>query len=329
MKDTSRNNLNDEISLKEIFLFLYNGRLAIFSITGAIAMASIVYVMMITPVYEAKITFKPISHSNLSKINSRKYSELKEYDRTFIAGLVRNIARSNQLIANISTPLPQVDAQSVAPDSYYINKLKFEEIKETTLVSIQGDDPSLIATYLNNFVYALNKQSLSELKLIEKNRVSLYLQNLIVKKAAEVNKVKSLNSEKLSELNMNISMAKALNKKKGYLSQLTKDSRLSGIQSLPDWYVHGQDTLQKRLKFLTELQENNSSKEIAIIDSNIEQLKSFKVDFGDTQLVNYSPSTVPTGSIYPHKKQIVIIATIIAFFLSILFVYIRKIFSKN
>ena len=131
MKDTSRNNLNDEISLKEIFLFLYNGRLAIFSITGAIAMASIVYVMMITPVYEAKITFKPISHSNLSKINSRKYSELKEYDRTFIAGLVRNIARSNQLIANISTPLPQVDAQSVAPDSYYINKLKFEEIKET------------------------------------------------------------------------------------------------------------------------------------------------------------------------------------------------------
>ncbi len=329
MKDTSRNNLNDEISLKEIFLFLYNGRLAIFSITGAIAMASIVYAMMITPVYEAKITLKPISHSNLSKINSRKYSELKKYSRTFIVGLIKDIAYSNQFIANISTPLPQVDAQSVAPDSHYINKLKFEETKETTLVSIQGGDPSLIATYLNNFVYALNKQTLSELTLIEKNRISLHLQNLIVKKAAEVNKVKSLNSEKLSMLNMNISMAKVLNKKKGYLSQLTKDSRLSGIQTLPDWYVHGQDVLQKRLKFLTEFQENNSSEEVAIIDSNIELLKSFKVDFGDAQLLSYSPSTVPTGSIYPHKKQIVIIATIIAFFLSIFFVYIRKIFSKN
>jgi len=329
MQNTSRNNLNNEISLKEIFLFLYNGRFAIFSITGVFAVASIVYTMMVVPVYEAKLTIKPINSINLSKINSRKHPELEAYGRPFIKNLVKELIYSNKLKINTLPSEFKAGTQRVVSDNYYVNSLKFEENKDEISLFIQADNPLFVAAYLNNFAHVLAQQALSELIIIEKNRVSVVLQNFIIEKEIEMSKVKSKDSKKLSELNMDILMSKALNKKKGFLSQLTKDSQFSGLGTLPGWYTLGQDALQKKLELLIKLQKNISSEKLAIIDFNIAQLKSFKVDFGDAQLISYTPSTVPTDPIYPHKKKIVIVTIIIAFFLSIFFVYMRQVFSKN
>ena len=58
-------------SIKKIFLF--NSKWVILSITSLITTISIVYVMSITPIYEAVISVYPPSSLSVSKINNARF----------------------------------------------------------------------------------------------------------------------------------------------------------------------------------------------------------------------------------------------------------------
>ena len=63
----------DEIILKDMLLFLFDSKWIIFSITSLITVISIVYVMLITPIYEATISIQPPSNLVISKINNSRF----------------------------------------------------------------------------------------------------------------------------------------------------------------------------------------------------------------------------------------------------------------
>ena len=65
----------DEILLKHALLFLFNSKWIILGITSLITTISIVYVMSITPIYNASISVYPPSDLSISKIN-KKFPDL-------------------------------------------------------------------------------------------------------------------------------------------------------------------------------------------------------------------------------------------------------------
>ena len=63
----------DEMLLKHTLLFLFNSKWIILGITSLITTISIVYVMSITPIYQATLSVYPPSDLAISKINNNRF----------------------------------------------------------------------------------------------------------------------------------------------------------------------------------------------------------------------------------------------------------------
>jgi LPS O-antigen subunit length determinant protein (WzzB/FepE family) len=342
----------DDVSLKEVLLFLYQGKRIILGITSLITAISIIYVLSVTPVYEATASISLGSDLSISKINDGRFrhenilpsskSDVSKRDvyemfihKVFSTSFKEQVFVSNDYLEKLYPKTEKVISHFSIPNFVQgvkefddTNKRKSEDL---ITLSLKGENPLLISNFLNDLLEAANIATLSDIELIEQKKINSRIKAIEAELSIELLSVKNGRLYKINRLREELKIAKLLNNNEFSFAQITSIQNNSNnnnnnnnkplLESLPAWYMYGEQALQQEIEKLIDEKKINNEK---IIRLNAEKntLSSIRPKFDSVDVVDISWSAAPKGPIEPKKRLIVTIAFFIALIISIFVVYL-------
>lgn len=343
---------DDEINLPELWQQLSARKSLIFSITALFAIVSIISVLMMPKIWQAKIHFMPpelknVQGLNLQEFNEVQYTQSSVYNKYLTnyqsANNKRKFFNQNNLInyyqGKISEDkdihLSQIEnAFKKFKNSLKLNLPKKNSMDELIFVTSTLDfsDQKASSKLLNQYAKMIKKDTLNNLlqviiSQLKQKQTNIKEQILIKKRIA-----KQIRDNRIVVLNEAIQTAKLLNLDEAE-SQFIKGTETGSnnpiYKSIP-LYFQGYKSLEAEKKVLkertddapfihglTELQYQNLqlSEKIKRLSNEKEKFSVAKID---------QEAIIPGYPIKPKSKLIVIISTILGFILSLFMVFILK-----
>ncbi len=345
----------DDVSLKEVLLFLYQGKRIILGITSLITAISIIYVLSVTPVYQATASISLGSDLSISKINDGRFrhenilpsskSDVSKRDvyemfihKVFSTSFKEQVFVSNDYLEKLYPKTEKVISHFSIPNFVQgvkefddTNKRKSEDL---ITLSLKGENPLLISNFLNDLLEAANIATLSDIELIEQKKINSRIKAIEGELSIELLSGKDGRLYKINRLREELKIAKLLNNNEFSFAQITSiqnnnsseevNSNINNkplLEPLPAWYMYGEQALQQELEKLIDEKKINN-KRIIRLNAKKNMLSSIRLKFDSIDVVDISWSVVPKGPIEPKKRLIVSIAFFIALIISIFIVYL-------
>ncbi len=344
----------DEILLKHALLFLFNSKWIILGITSLITTISIVYVMSITPIYEASLSVYPPSDLSISKINNNRFEEKGavpeseiNYSKKSIYEMFLYKVSSNSFIEqvfvsnNYSEKLKLNNEVGNLYASNFSEKIKLHKPqdsskarKDLTTILLEGADPLIISSFLNDLVKSALLETKEDIKTIEQISIQKQIDVIDAELVIERDLINKLRLKKVNDLKKELNIAKSLNRKNTNFSQInnissnTLKSHPADSKILPTWYMYGEEALIQELDKLL-LENENINVQIITLEAKRKLLTSYNPAFDDIELVGIVWSSPPAGPILPKKRLIVIVMFLISLIVSIFVAYIVSVVREN
>jgi len=347
----------DEIDLKQLFRTLADRKWFIFGFTGLITALAIAYALSIPPTYKASISFLSPSQSSVLQLNKIKLtSETSETSETIYRKFLNKVMSSqfqrkifdeNDYLSKLNPenkPIKNLEnffagfSKSINLETNKaqknVEKLNYER---PINISLEGNDAHVISNFLNDLANTADTETVNEFSNIIQQKIDIRLEEIsrqisLLKQHEDKNR-----KNKIQELSYALEMATELGIKGNNFSGLSNSSSsstslkidLSNGESLPKWYLFGENALRKEITILKQNTHQFIPK-IATLEIEEIRLKAFTVSsIGiNTMQINqyaYAPET----PIKPKKKLIVAVAFIAGFILSIFLVFIMNAFRKE
>jgi LPS O-antigen subunit length determinant protein (WzzB/FepE family) len=342
----------DEILLKHVLLFLFNSKWIILSITSLITTISIVYVMSITPIYEAVISVYPPSGLSVSKINNARFkhdkilpSSKKDFSKEDIYEMVlykllSNSFKEKVFISNNYLKKINLDKESGNFSTVnFVNKVK--KAKDTgndrnlTTFVLTGKNPLIISNFLNDLLRVATLDALNDIKVIEQKRIDSRLSFIKTELSLEKRNIEEIRLRKINQLQKELKIAVSLKNKEFNFSQINKlggnnslKSHPNSTKAIPIWYMYGEQALRQELDKLTSDKTVNSSR-IDSFESHKVVLTSADFVLDDIEMVGVYWSEVPTTPISPKKRLIVSVMFFISLIISIFIAFIASVIREK
>jgi chain length determinant protein (polysaccharide antigen chain regulator) len=206
-------------------------------------------------------------------------------------------------------------------------------------VSIEGNDATVIASFLNDLTAAADAQTVNEFLSIMKQKIDIRLNEITRQKALLSERYDRKIKNEIRGLSDALDMAIELGIKNNNFSGINNNNNnnnnaslkidLSNTQSLPKWYLLGSKALSKEIELLKK-NKFNFIPEIAKLEVEEIKLKSFILSsVGINAMQINQRAYPPEASIKPKKRLIVAVAFIAGFILSIFLVFIMNAFRKE
>ena len=346
----------DEVSLKQILMFLYEGKLFISGFLSIVAIIAYFYLQSINPTYESHILYGNPSDLTVSKVNRAKF-----YDAKLIPSSVKTL-EAEDIYAMVTHKISSTSFKEMVFSKYgylerlnlnsegddidneiygFLDRVRKDESSSTdslTYIFMRGKDPLILTSFLNDLFYEADKDTLNDLKEIELNQINKKILSLSQEIAREEIVLKNLREEKIKRFNIELATAKAAKiddidlEKISVMYENTNLSTIentSGISTIfPLWYLLGEDFIERELQQLTNEVAPNSTGLIQL-NALLGFLKSYKYTIDNTiSAADISWSLTPTSPIGPKKRLAMVIVLSIAFLFSVFFWYVIEIFRS-
>ena len=334
----------DEILLKHALLFLFNSKWIIIGITSLITTISIVYVLSITPIYHAFISVYPPSDLSMSKINNVRFEDKValpdsqiNYSKDSIYEMFLYKVSSNSFIEQVfisNNYLEKLKLNNEVDSLYasdFANQITLLDSsianKDLTTLSLEGEDPLIISSFLNDLVKSAHDETIEDLKKIEQITIQKKLDIIDAELVMERDLINKLRLKKVNDLKKEINIAKSLNKKDANFSQINNignnslKTHPSGLGILPAWYMYGEEALMQELD-KTLLENENINSRTIDLEAKRNLLTSYIPSFDDIEIVGKVWSVPPGSPILPKKRLTVIVMFLISLIVSIFIAYI-------
>jgi len=351
----------DEIDLKQLFRSLADRKRFIFGFTGLVTALAIAYALSIPPTYKASISFLSPSTSSVLQLNKIKLtSETSETSETIYRKFLNKVMSSqfqrkifdeNDYLAKLnpeSKPIKNLEdffaefSKSINLETNKVQKnVEKLNYERPINISLEGSDALVISNFLNDLANTADTETVNEFLTIIQQKIDIRLEEIsrqisLLKQHEDKNR-----KNKIQELSYALEMATELGVKDNNFSGLNSSSSsssssstslkidLSNGESLPKWYLFGENALRKEIAILKQNTHQFIPK-IATLEIERIRLKSFIVNPAGINSMQLNQQAYPPETpIKPKKKLIVAVAFIAGFILSIFLVFIMNAFRKE
>ncbi len=342
----------DEILLKHALSFLFNSKWIILSITSLITTISIVYVMSITPIYEAVISVYPPSSLSVSKINNARFkhdeilpSSKKDFLKEDIYEMVLYKLFSNSFKEKVFISNNYLKKINLNKESGNFSTLNFvkkvKKAKDTsnnknlTTFVLTGKDPLIISNFLNDLLRVAAFDTLNDIKVIEQKKIDSRLSFIKTELSLEKRNIKEIRLRKINQLQKELKIAVSLKNKEFNFPQInqiangnTLKTHASQTKAIPIWYMYGEQALRQELDKLTSDKMADTSK-INRLESHKAVLTSVDFVLDGIEIVGVYRSVAPATPISPKKRLIVSVMFFISLIISIFIAYLVSVIREN
>jgi len=349
----------DEIDLKQLFRSLADRKWFIFGFTGFITILAVAYALSIPPTYKANISFLSPNQSSVLQLNKIKLtSETSEtiyrkfLNKVMSSQFQRKIFDENDYLAKLnpeSKPIKNLEdffaefSKSINLETNKVQKnVEKLNYERPINISLEGSDALVISNFLNDLANTADTETVNEFLTIIQQKIDIRLEEIsrqisLLKQHEDKNR-----KNKIQELSYALEMATELGVKDNNFSGLNSSSSssssssstslkidLSNGESLPKWYLFGENALRKEIAILKQNTHQFIPK-IATLEIERIRLKSFIVNPAGINSMQLNQQAYPPETpIKPKKKLIVAVAFIAGFILSIFLVFIMNAFRKE
>ena len=361
----------EEINLLNLVNSFYARKLFIFIVTTFVTLVAIVYALNITPTYKSTSSFISPSDSSVITVNNKMElaNETKEsifntfltqltsrelqkqifIDRGYLSELAPNLKNNTEIdiyisnfVNSISLSPPHLTERDLTLTGMSDRALGYSFLTEKPYeVSIEGSNPIIISTYLNELVAAANSKAVSELKNLIKHKINMRLDQIAKERQLLLIEEKQQRLNEIQELIDAARIAKSLGIIDNNLNIIASEQAstnlivsIGGEQTgtgLPDWYLYGEKALLERVKALQK-RTNDAPFIPELVDLDIEKLRlksNFVEGFDFNSMQINQVAITPANPIKPKKRQIVLLAFIGGLMLSIFLILFMNALKAN
>jgi LPS O-antigen subunit length determinant protein (WzzB/FepE family) len=258
----------------------------------------------------------------------------------------RKIFDENDYLAKLNPenkPIKNLDSfiggftKSITIESNKEKKGETSNYEKPITISLKGGDSVIISNFLNDLAITADTETVNEFLNIIEQKIAIRLEEISRQISLLKQHEEKIRKNKIQELSYALEMATELGIKNNNLSGLSSSSSsstslkidLSNGESLPKWYLFGENALKKEISILTKNTHQYIPK-IATLEIEKIRLKSFVIDPVGINAMQLNQHAYPTETaIKPKKKLIVAVAFIAGFILSIFLVFIMNAFRKE
>lgn len=354
-KDTQLSYHEDELSLRQILIFLYSGKLFFGIFLFFTALVSYYYVNTISPTYKTQIEFHAPGDVIVSRLKKAFFNDdsLIKIDRNLFSSQYVfeafdkkvNSHSFRKSVFDQYNYSERLGLNSDDLDSIYsfidrVKKNTKNSKKLSTLLYMQGPKPKILSDFLNDLVSSAHSSLISDFEEIELNYVTTKIDEIKMKQNREIDFLNKFHLNEIKALNSQLFLAKSLEDKDTDLEKVSlvfhNESLLktpmmsSSSRSMvfPLWYLYGQKFIENEIQRSSAITDFRTEEYIQL-DSALKSLESFKIDLKDIDLVDISWSLTPNDPISPKKRLTMIIVLFIAFLLSIFLWYVIVLFKPS
>ena len=361
----------EEINLLNLVNSFYARKLFIFIVTTFVTLVAIVYALNITPTYKSTSSFISPSDSSVITVNNKMElaNETKEsifntfltqltsrelqkqifIDRGYLSELAPNLKNNTEIdiyisnfVNSISLSPPHLTERDLTLTGMSDRALGYSFLTEKPYeVSIEGSNPIIISTYLNELVAAANSKAVSELKNLIKHKINMRIDQIAKERQLLLIEEKQQRLNEIQELIDAARIAKSLGIIDNNLNIIASEQAstnlivsIGGEQTgtgLPDWYLYGEKALLERVKALQN-RTNDAPFIPELVDLDIEKLRlksNFVEGFDFNSMQINQVAITPANPIKPKKRQIVLLAFIGGLMLSIFLILFMNALKAN
>ena len=340
----------DEILLKHALLFLFNSKWIILGITSLITTISIVYVMSITPIYEAVVSVYPPSSLSVSKLNNARFKHdeiLPTLEKDFskeelyemvLYKLLSNSFKEKVFISNNYLNKINLNNESGNFSTLgFVKKVKKKVTSDNNISTflLKGENPLIISNFLNDLMSVALIDTLQDIKVMEQNKINSRMKFIDIELTIEKENIQKTRLQKIIQLQKELKIAKSLENKEFNFPQINQISNnslkthASQTAAVPIWYMYGEQALRQELDKLTSDKTVNSSL-INMLESQKAELTSDDIDdIDDIEVVGVHRSEVPVAPISPKKRLIVSVMFFISLIISIFIAYLARVLREK
>ena len=241
----------DEIDLKQLFRSLADRKWFIFGFTGLVTALAIAYALSIPPTYKASISFLSPSTSSILQLNKIKLtSETSETSETIYSKFLNKIMSSqfqrkifdeNDYLAKLNPdnkPIKNLDSyiggftKSITLESSKDKKGENSNYEKPVNISLEGNDSTVISSFLNDLAIAADKETVSDFLTIIQYKIDIRLEEiskqrvLLLSRAkqdrlSKIERIKVEDDQTINEINDQINRLR-IKVTKNRLDQITR-----------------------------------------------------------------------------------------------------------
>ena len=280
----------DEIDLRQLLVSIVSRKKFIIGFTGIVTALAVLYALIITPTYEAEISFLSPSDSSIIELNrvelnsETKQTILREFLNKFMSNqFQRKVFDENDYLAKLNPKNEPIDnvgnffngfSKSINIEVNKVEKdVEIINYEKPIRVTIEGSAADAMSSFLNKLASSANKEVVDELLNTTQQKIDIRLEEIDKQKGLllsgakqerlnKIDIIKEQDNQKINEINDKIERLRVKAKK----------DRLNRIQVLTDAAI-----LAKELG----IKKNNFKK----INSNDQSSSSLTVSIGDNQKV--------------------------------------------
>jgi LPS O-antigen subunit length determinant protein (WzzB/FepE family) len=349
----------DELTLKQILIFLYSGKWFFIVIMMLTAFSTYSYIKTITPIFEANIQYRVPSEIIVSKINKARFDDnslIKESSRKlsaqeifemfshhiFSSSFREKVFREKGYMKRVGFN----ESQDLSDIYSFVNGVKIDKSSSSSTSSylyFRGANPSILSNFLNDLILEANKATFKDLKQIEANLIETQVKVL----STEINRREKIEKDKINlkidQLKTHLSVAKKAKMNDMELEKISvvfenlpvniheKDFLYNASEvssTFPLWYLFGEDFINLEIEQLISINDPTNSK-ILSLKAAVESINSFDINLGGFEVVDITWSILPRSPEEPKKKLILAVLMSLSFLLSIFIWYVLAIFRSK
>jgi len=282
----------DEIDLKQLFRSLAQRKWFIIGFTGFITLLAVVYSLIITPTYQASISFVSPSQSSILQLNKIKLtSETSETSETvyrkFLNTMIsinfqKKVFEDNNYFARLNPenkPIENVDDYI----GEFIESIQIKDIKTKKDVIINYENPlkftmeggsaNIMSSFLNDLANAADSETISNFLDVISQKINIRLNEISKQKEllltrakqdrlSQIKRIKEADQQKIDEINGQIARLRVKAKK----------DRLNKIQVLSDAATIAESLgiTENNFKVMGDAQKSNTAALTVAIGDNQE-----------------------------------------------------------
>jgi LPS O-antigen subunit length determinant protein (WzzB/FepE family) len=344
---------HDEVSLKEILMFLYRGKFFFIVFLFISALTALYYINSITPSYEAKIKYRFPSELSTSGINRHRFNDdllIPELDQSytsedlykifhqkvFSSSFRKSVFEKYGYPARLNLSLENNSSEIFG----FTNNIQRDDDSTDRYSSIymRGSDPQILSDFLNDLAYEANESVLDDLMAIENNIVQRKIDTMNqqiqrleeferkklmyridqLKKHSFIAKQGKMNDIKLEKVSVVFDNFSELIPDKGATFPFISST-------FPVWYLFGEDFIKLEIEQLMS-QNDPSTKQIIDLKVSVNSLNDFDPNIEGIEVADITWSMVNYSPISPKRNLIMIIALSLSFLFSVFIWYVIEIF---
>ncbi|MDH5444544.1 MAG: Wzz/FepE/Etk N-terminal domain-containing protein [Gammaproteobacteria bacterium] len=335
----------DEISLVEIFLMLWDKKIWIAGITGIVTVLSIFYALSLTPVYESKAYFLPphsddIDLLNLFTVNVESESgQQTSYSPESVFALVTKnmmlrkyqwgfFEKNNLYSVYEQNSVGKENSRDVFNDTFRQDMSFKSKDGEATLLFRYTNKEETV-NLLNQFIEYVHQETVNELVSDIKGKIA-YEKQTIEQKISHLKENALLSKkEKIQKIREQLAIARKLNIQDSKLPDGAL--KLEGDKEPPSHYLEGSKALQVKLNSISKQSIGSLYiPGLRQLQSRLAVLDRLQVESERVRLFQIDQAPIlPRSPIKPRKRLIVMVGFIFGGILSIFIIFMWNFYQKN